>query len=268
MPRTKTPAPDTTSSTTPRDPAGSFAAIRPRLDAMAADRITPPPSELRPALEAARALATALSDPAVIDRFARVPSDLLDPGRLAAFGDALRGFEYARGQLEAAASAQGEVTLPEELAARSNALRARMLKVVVHYFEDDETLASELRPLGRKKGHPALCADLRKLAELYDAQRAVVERDPKYWREGDSDEAREAAEAVEALLRAARGEAESEWGDAVARSWTLLAALHEELRLTAHWLFRDEGGAERFVAMPAPPRKRGPRGKGGVEPAA
>lgn len=261
MARTKTAPTEASATAAATDPAAAFASTETLRAALAADRVAPPPAELRPALEAARSLAAALVDPAVLDRFARIPRDLFDPAGLAAFGDAIAAFEHARTELDAAMSARGEVTLSEELATNAHALRGRMLKIVIHYFEDDEQLSGEVRGLGRKKGHAALAADLRKLAEIYDAQRAVVERDPKYWREGDADEARAVAGSVEALLEAARGEAEKTWGEAVARAWSLVAALHDDLAATARWLFRAEGGAERFVQMPAPPRKRAPRTK-------
>ncbi|MEZ4393504.1 MAG: hypothetical protein R3A48_20740 [Polyangiales bacterium] len=261
MARTKTAPTDASATAAATDPAAAFASTENLRAALPPERVAPPPAELRPPLEAARSLAAALADPAVLDRFARIPRDLFDPAGLSAFGSAIAAFEHARSELEAAMSAQGEVTLSEELAANAHALRGRMLKVVIHYFEDDEQLAGEVRGLGRKKGHAALAADLRKLAEVYDAQRAVVERDPKYWREGDADEARAVAASIEALLDAARGEAEKTWGEAVARAWSLLASLHEDLAATARWLFRAEGGAERFVPMPAAPRKRGPRAK-------
>jgi hypothetical protein len=268
MARTRNSDPTPPSPSDPAEPARAFAATQALRDALPADRVTAVPLELRASLDAARSLAAALAAPEVTDRFARIPRDLLDPAHLAAFADAITAFEHARTELDAAVNARGEVTLPEALATDAHALRTRMLKVVIHYFEDDDALAAEVKALGRKKGHAPMAADLRKLAEIYDAQRTVVERDPKYWREGDAAEARTAATAVETLLEAARGEAERTWGEAVQRAWTLLATLHDELRLTAWWLFRSEDGAERFPAMPAPPRKRGPRVKPGAGDAA
>ncbi len=264
MARTRTPDPNPPSTPDAAEASRAFAATQALRDALPADRVTAPPQELRAALDVARALAATLAAPEVTDRFARIPRDLFDPAHLASFADAIAGFEHARAELDAAVNARGEVTLPEALATDAHALRGRMLKVVIHYFEDDDALAGEVKSLGRKKGHAALAADLRKLGEIYDAQRAVVERDPKYWREGDAAEARTAATAVETLLEAARGEAEKTWGEAAQRAWTLVATLHDELRLTAWWLFRYEDGAERFPALPTPPRKRGPR----VKPAA
>jgi hypothetical protein len=259
MPRTK-PDPATTLPAA-ADFARAFADTAALRDAVPADRVAPPPTDLRPALEVAHALAKTLEDPGVRDRFARIPRDLFDPARVAALPLALAALEHGRAELDAALAARGDVTLPEELATRAHALRGRMLKVVIHYFEDDDALAADVRALGRKKGHASLAADLLRLADIYDAQRAVVERDPKYWRAGDAAEARETAKEVEALLAAARGESERSWAESVARAWVALADLHEELRLTGHWLYRREDGAVRFPAMPAPPRKRGPRTK-------
>lgn len=261
MARTRSASASPTTETSGIDPARAFeetAALRGGVDPA---RCAPLPPDPRPALEVARALAKTLDDPAVRDRFARVPRDLLDPARVAMLPAAVAAFEHARAELDATLAARSDVTLPEDLATRAHALRARMLKVAVHYFEDDEQLGADVRALGRRKGHTALVADLTKLAELYDAQRAVVERDPKYWREGDAAEARELARAVEGVLAAARGEAERAWSEHVATAWGALADLHEELRLAGHWLFRREDGAERFPPMPAPPRKRAPRAK-------
>lgn len=261
MARTKTAPTSPSPETSGLDPARAFADTAVLRDAIPMEHAAPLPPDPRPGIEVARSLARTLDDPAVRDRFARIPRDLLDPARAALLPAALAAFEHARAELDAALAARSDVTLPEELATRAHALRARMLKVAVHYFEDDEQLGGDVRGLGRKKGHAALAADLVKLAELYDAQRAVVERDPKYWREGDAAEARETAREVEALLAAARGEAERAWAENLARAWAALVDLHDELRLAGHWLFRREEGAARFPAMPAPPRKRAPRVK-------
>lgn len=214
------------------------------------------PSEPRGAISAALELAATVADPAVRARFAVLPAELFDSAQLDELTTLAQSLAHCLAEQEAAAEARGEVVLDEALATRAAELRARMLKVVIHYFEDDTELAAEVKTLGRRKSHDATIGDLHKLAAIYAARREVVEKDPKYWRTTDEADARAAAAEMETALAAAQGEAEQRWSELIARIHGLLVAAMQEVRVTGQWLFR-KGGAERFGVRAVARAKRG-----------
>lgn len=214
------------------------------------------PSEPRGAVSAALELAATVADPAVRARFATLPAELFDSAQLDELTALAQSLAHCLAEQEAAAEARGEVVLDEALATRAAELRARMLKVVIHYFEDDSELAAEVKTLGRRKSHDATISDLHKLAAIYAARREVVEKDPKYWRTTDEADARAAAAEMETALAAAQGEAEQRWSELIARIHDLLVAAMQDVRVTGQWLFR-KGGAERFGVRAVARAKRG-----------
>lgn len=243
----------------------AFDALSPRLAAPEGPSPTAP-ADLKGVLTAAVELAAVIDDPAVRARFTALPPEAFDPAQLDDLPLLGRALAHCLAEQEAAAEARGEVVLEETLAAQAAELRARMLKIVIHYFEDDPDLAGEVKSLGRRKSHDATIHDLQKLAALYATRRDIVEKDPKYWRPTDEADARAAAAAMETALAAAQGEAEQRWSELGARVWALLAPVIEDVRATGLWLYRKDG-AERFgarvVARRGPGRKR--RGEAGKD---
>jgi len=254
----------------PRSPLVEPALARAAFDTLspslaAADGPAPtPPADLKAVVTTAVELATVVEDAAVRPRFVALPGDAFDATQLDRLPLLGRALAHCLAEQEAAAEARGEVVLDETLATQAAELRARMLKIVIHYFEDDPELAGDVKSLGRRKTHDATISDLQKLAAIYAAQRTVVEKDPKYWRSTDEADARAAAAAMETALAAAQGEAEQRWSELAARLHAQLAPVLEDVRATGLWLFRKDG-AERFGARPAvrrgPGRKR--RGEAG-----
>ncbi len=202
---------------------------------------------------------TLLGDDAVRARFLKLPKDEFDPKHLDDLPVFYLAFVHARGEVDAAQSAQVDVTLPETLAQRANDLRTRMIKVVVHHLEDDPELSAEVKILGRKKTHPDVVDDLQRLVKLYESRREVVERDPKYYRATDVADARAAAEEVQKILAEARGDAEKVWNDHMLRAWTLLYGAYEEVQAAGLYLYRKDAPDERFPTLQTTRRTRGPR---------
>ncbi|MBL8605250.1 MAG: hypothetical protein JNK72_25190 [Myxococcales bacterium] len=209
-----------------------------------------PPGDLKAIANAALELSALAEDPTLRPRFEKLPEDEFDALLVDQLTAYARALQHCLVEQEAAAEARGEVVLPEALITHAVDLRARMLKVVIHYFEDDQELAPEVKALGRKKGYAATVSDLQKLAGIYEARKTVVERDPKYWRAGDAQEAREAASEIEKALAAARGEAEQRFSEASQKLGHALGPVFEEVRSTALWLLRKVGGAEKVPALP------------------
>lgn len=242
----------------------SFQVVEPALASVSDDKIIPlpaQPAEVKHALVTALQVAELLSDPEVQTRFGLLPRSLFEPATVGTFIHAVGAVWHCRNELDAATAAQGEVTLPEPLAVKAHELRHRMLRVVTHYFEDDDKRAPEIKPIGRKKGHRALVSDLQKLAEIYDAEKAMIERDPKHYRATDVSDARAVATEVAAALESARGEAEKSWNDRLVRAFTLMLHTYEEVQAAGMFLFRREGAGERFPGIHTARKARGPKGR-------
>ncbi|MEZ4407979.1 MAG: hypothetical protein R3A52_16115 [Polyangiales bacterium] len=167
--------------------------VEPQLQTIPAERLQPEGPDPRAVLAAAQPVAAFVMEPESAARFAKLPAELFDPGQPKALAALVGALRWAVIQRDAAREAQGEAVLDDALAEKSNSLRTRMSKVVLHYFEDDPEIGPSLKNLGRRRGHAALAQDLRQLAALYEQRRDVVERDPKYWQPGDIDDARAAA---------------------------------------------------------------------------
>ena len=230
-----------------------------RAKALDPERVMAPPPDPRAVVQAVGGVVTLLGDDAVRARFLKLPKDELDPKHLDDLPVFYLAFVHARGEVDAAQSAQVDVTLPEPLAQRANDLRGRMVKVVVHHLEDDAELSAEVKILGRKKAHPDVVDDLQRLVKLYESRREVIERDPKHYRATDVADARTAAEEVQKILSEARGDAGKVWTDHLARAWTLLYGAYEEVQAAGLYLYRKDSPEERFPPLQTTRRTRGPR---------
>lgn len=214
--------------------------------------------DLKAVTNAALELSALVEEPTLRPRFDKLPEAEFDALTVDELTAMARSLQHCATELEAASEARGEVVLPEALVTHAVDLRTRMLKVAIHYFEDDTDLAADIKALGRKKGYAPMVTDLQKLASIYEARKDVVERDPKYWRASDADDAKKTATEMEKALSDARGEAEKRFSEASVKLSAMVVPVFEEVRATALWLLRKDGGAEKVGTMPSV-RVRKPR---------
>lgn len=244
----------TESPHTPELCQAAYERLLPTLDALDPASLLATPDDLRAVARVALDAIDVADETVFHARLAKMPPDELDPKVIDLARDAARAMRHMLQARDAAEGAGNDVVLPEPLAVQAHDMRGRMLKVVLHYFEDDAELSAELKGLGRKKGHGPLRNDLLRLASVYERRRDVVERDPKYYRAEDLVDARTMADEIEKRVRAARSEDARGWDDRLARAFTVLAPAYEELRAAGQYLLRH-GGAERFAALPGARRR-------------
>ncbi|MDB4932826.1 MAG: hypothetical protein JWM10_5310 [Myxococcaceae bacterium] len=234
--------------------AAAYEALLPRLDAVDAAALLPAPADVRAVVRAALEASDLADDDELRPRFARLPAEEFAPGTTDALRETARAMRHALLRRDAAEDQGSGVLLDEAFATQAHDTRARMLKVALHYFEDDAALAATLKKVGRKKGHRPLRDDLARLADFYEAQRETIERDPKYYRGGDVAEARRIAAELTTLLKAAQSDELGQWDARLAQAFTLLVPAHDEVRAAGQFLLRS-GGAERFAALPGVRRR-------------
>lgn len=238
---------------TPELCEAAYERIAPTLDAADA-ALLPAPPEVRSVVRAALDAADLAEEGELPARFARLPREEFAPTTLADVRETARAMRHVLARRDEAEQQGSGLTLTDEFATLAHDTRARMLKVALHYFEDDAAKAAELKRVGRKKGHAPLRDDLERLASFYEVEREVVERDPKYYRATDVADARRLAAELTELLRAAQSEELARWDDKLARAMMVLVPAYDELRAAGQYLLRA-GGAERFAALPGA-RKR------------
>lgn len=259
-PMPRTPSDRTLSGSDPASLAAAYESLAARVSAPHPEAAPALPPDTRGPLAVVLQVAELLKDDALRARFERLPREEFDAANAGELLGLARAFQHAHAEAEAAASAV-EVTLPEALAQRAHELRARMVKVVVHYFEDDPDLAADVKVLGRRRPHPQLAADLARLAEIYEARNDVVSLDPKYYKATDAADARAIAAEVRALVEAARGEAEKQWRARAERLWAMVTGAYDEVRAAGRFLLRKAGGDERFPTLPGARKARASRAK-------
>jgi predicted kinase len=234
--------------------SAAYDALLARIEAVGAEALLPAPADLRAVVRTALEAADLADDDALRPRLAALPAEEFDPANLETLREAARAMRHMLARRDAAEDQGSGVLLDEAFATLAHDTRARMLKVALHYFEDDAEHAAELKRVARKKGHGQLRDDLERLASFYEAHRDVIERDPKYFRADDVGAARRIAAELTELLKAAQSDELGQWDARLAQAFTLLAPAHEEVRAAGQYLLR-RGGAERFAALPGVRRR-------------
>jgi len=234
--------------------AAAYVALLPRIEAVEAAALLPAPPDVRAVVRVALEASDLADEEELRARFARLPAEEFSPTVTDELREIARAMKHMLLRRDAAESQGSGLLLEEEFATAAHDTRARMLKVALHYFEDDASHAAELKRIGRKKGHVQLRDDLERLANFYESTREVIERDPKWYRAGDIGEARRIASELTSLLKAAQSDELSQWDARLAQAYSLLLPAHEEVRAAGQFLLRN-GGAERFVALPGARRR-------------
>ncbi len=232
----------------------AYERLAPTLEPADAANLLPSPPEVRAVVRVALDASDLADEGELPARLARLPAEEFAPTVPAAVRDTARAMRHMLARRDEAEQQGSGLLLTDEFATRAHDTRARMLKVALHYFEDDAAKAAELKRVGRKKGHLPLRDDLEKLASFYEVHRDVVALDPKYYRADDVAEARRIAAELTVQLRAAQSDELARWDDRLARALAVLVPVYDELRAAGQYLLRA-GGAERFAALPGA-RKR------------
>src|SRR6266850_3387702 len=143
--------------------SAALARLQKRLDEIPADRLIAPRADAKLAALAALSVADKLVEPDIRARFARLPKEELDPKHLDDLRDAAWATWQAKSQLDAALAAPGESLLGPEAVEAALQLKERMVRVLRYYFAGDAAVEKLLAPMGRRKTHADLPADLAKL---------------------------------------------------------------------------------------------------------
>jgi hypothetical protein len=227
----------------------AFEALLPRLRAIPAEDVITPRADVAALAIAVVPIARRAASAPMRDRFAMLPPQLFDIRHVDDLETIARAARYARNiHVTATATRPSEARVPTELVDRAVEVRGRMLSLVTYWFARDAALKAEVDDIRAGQGHADLAQDLNRLARLYREQHATVSRDPLNYVEGDADLADRLAEQIfDELGLSARSRPAT--ADDVARAWTLLRNVYDEVAATGRWLFRNEDGEASFPAL-------------------
>lgn len=188
-------------------------------------------------------------------RFERLASiDELDPKALPDLPIVARAAFHARRMFLLASATSSEAILPASVAEAATRLKTRMMRVVEYYLADHPVAGPQIVAIRAGTGYLDLANDLLALAKLYKDYGATLATDRKDYKKSDAKLARELGDdIVERLGGGVTGEARS-WQDRQTRAFKLLLDVYGEVQAAGVFLFRHEGGEERFPSLIAAAR--------------
>jgi hypothetical protein len=158
--------------------------------------------------------------------------------------------QLAQRKIDGAGAFATTAKIPAELDQASAELEARMQKTAEHYFQEDAEIGPILRRLSPGTGFLDRANDLLGYAQIYESKKAIVSKDPVYYRATDVADAKRLAGQILAALSADMTPAAREWYDVLRRSWTMLRPVYREVQeLGLRFLRLDPQRDERFPSL-------------------
>lgn len=238
------------------DPAESdsaeaaLAALTPRLLRLAAETVDQPRVDVRAAASFVLSeVVPKVTAPALLRRLQSLPAAEFDFSAVADLKPAALAALASQANLAAAAAQASGVRLPADLHEEATLVKARMLKVCAHQFEDHPRLGAEVADIRAGIGYLDLAEDLLRLAVLYKTEAATVALDRRYYDAKDLGRARALAERITGELR--HGQSGNTARDLAWRAYAFLEARYEEVASACRFLERKAGGAEQFPSLRA-----------------
>jgi len=224
----------------------AYEKLRPRLEAIPADQILPPRADVRAAASAVLSrIVPTLSDPTLSARFLSLPKAEFDAAVLEEVKQAASAVLFAQSALVQAEAGTTQARLPGELVEDATVLRQKMLRVCEYHFGSDPELARQLADIRSGHGYLDLAEDLRRLSGLYQAQKATLKQDLRFYDAADEGLALRLCERITSELRVQGPQAarQTAW-----RAWAFLVDRYQELSRGAVFLLR-EAAAQKFPSL-------------------
>lgn len=242
-------APNAVNPSTPEDPTpnyvpargqAAFAALRPRLATLPAEQLQRPNADVEGAAIAVLGIGQRLLLAPWYPRFQRLPREEFDVTRVEQLPEAAWAAWYAAKQASNVRALMSNAKLPPTLVERANELEGRMQRLCEYYLGDVPEVSRILARLRAGSGYRDLAGDLLGYADIYRTQGDLLSRDTKHYRVSDVNDATHTAEEILMALGAATGPEGRAVSEDLARGWTFLVNVYEDVSQTGLWLMRNE----------------------------
>lgn len=241
----------------------AFERIEPALRQLSEDELQPFRVDIQRAAAIANAVAVRDQRTERRARFDRLAIagffdiELLDQLRMRALAT-----WYARAMQVRVAELSADARVAEPVVREATEIRARMLRVLEHYFGESAEIGPLLAIIRRGSGYQDLANDLLALVELYEREdlKPLIARDPMHFRADDVAAAREHAQLIFAALGLDDAAEARRWTGQATRAWTLLVRAYDRTRAAAGLLFAaDEDVSATYPPLIAASRASGQR---------
>lgn len=227
----------------------AFEALRPRAEALPRAALALLNVDLLDASITAQAVARFTAEPEAKARFALLDARLFDPAHLDDLAPLALAAAHAHVALQSARSQSTEAKLPIALVDAATEVKTRMLDLTDYHFKRNGKLNREVAAIRAGTGYKDLASDLVRLARLYDDYKATVSADKVNYQPGDVAHARKLAAEIMHHLGEAQSADEKTWVELTTRLWTLLRSAYAEVQAAGLFLYRNDGGDEKFPSL-------------------
>lgn len=244
----------------------AFEALLPRLRALPADSLVTLNADAGLAAIVVLGIAKQVTEPSLLARFKSLPAAEFDASLPEQLPTIAWACWYAATEYQKSRDLRSEAKLPMSLVQEAVAMEARMQACCEYYLSDHPEAGPELALLKAGTGHRDLAADLLGYASLYREHYALLSADKKYFMASDADQAVQTAEKMLSLLGLNLSPEMHEAADDVARAWTLLLDVYDEVAAAGRWLLRNDPDVQKiFPSLYSTLRKRRSRAAKKVE---
>lgn len=237
------------------DPAAAKAALdtlRPRLRALAADKLAIPRLDVRAAALAALNVHGFVTQHAALRaRFEKLhEAGELDIASIDGLKDAAFVVLLAHAQAEEAGAFATDVKVPAAVVEEAMGVERRMQELLEYKFKKDPQVAPLLAVLRPGTGYRDLAADLLGYAEIYERHAKEVASDTTNYRPTDAADAQRLAGEILSSLSASMSPKAREAYELLQRAWLHLREVYFEVSEAGRWLLRyDPRRDERFPSL-------------------
>jgi len=190
-------------------------------------------------------------EPPWYPRFLRLPREEFDIARVDELEEVAWAAWYAAQQANNVRTLMSNAKLPALLVERATEIEGRMQRLCEYHLGDHAELGRVLTRLRAGHGYRDLAGDLLGYADIYRTQHDLLSRDAKYYRATDLHDATHIAEEMLMALGAAAGSEGRKVTEDLARAWTLLVMVYEDVSRTGLWLMRHEPEAGQRSMFPS-----------------
>ncbi|HWN67572.1 MAG TPA: hypothetical protein VNM90_08020 [Haliangium sp.] len=213
-------------------------------------------TDMDKAVVVAASVGRMVKQPDMLAEFAALPGHRFDVLYALRLESAALAAWHAMLQARNAAAMTSGVKIPDDVMAAATHLKQTMLKVLDYYVGHLPGMFLLLGSIREGTGYVDLASDLARLSDLYQAHEATLAVDTVRYNATDREAAGRLAQAIHQVLGDGRHSDARIWSEHLARAWSLLVSIYEEVSATGRWLYRHEDGETRFPSLYAVGRQR------------